>query len=347
MSGKTIVNEGTLPVTESDSAAGEGVDVDQLINDAAEMGHTLPISDDIAPANLDWSELDNVKEFDRAAQQSVAEPAAPEPTQPVQEQAPVEQPAPREDVDLTDSMRKRIAGIKDKSATELAEKDALIAARDEQIAKLTQMGQDFQDLQEAYVPPTETEDSILQQINTLDTSLQEDGDAYTSAEVAQQMIRRGKLERQLDGAKRNAQDTQNLLKKQQILRQTSDQYVKDNYSFVSDTSSEYYAVLKDKAYPLLERMMGPNFKDHPNDMVMAAELTQMMVDSQKYQQLLGNTPAPRAEPAPMAGGTARAPTQRAPAQSSVRDQIVNARGGDINRFADILAQSGHSWRPNG
>ena len=50
-------------------------------------------------------------------------------------------------------------------------------------------------------------------------------------------------------------------------------------------------------------------------MVMAAELTKMMVNSQKYEQMLGNTPAPRAAPAPMAGSTPRTAPANQPAQA--------------------------------
>ena len=176
--------------------------------------------------------------------------------------------------------------------------------------------------------------------------LKEEGDALTSAEVAQHVIRRNNLERKLDKMEVNKTNTNNIIRKQQVLRQQSDQYVKDAYPFVNDQKSEMYNVMKSKAYPLLEQLMGPNFKDHPSDMIMAAELSKMMVNSQKYEQLLGNTPAPRSQPAPMAGNSPRtAPQTQGQRPMNLKRAVAENRGGDVSRFAELLQNAGHSWRP--
>ena len=79
-------------------------------------------------------------------------------------------------------------------------------------------------------------------------------------------------------------------------------------------------------------------------MIMAAELSKMMVNSQKYEQLLGNTPAPRSQPAPMAGNSPRtAPQAKRPVD--FKRAVADNRGGDVSRFAELLHNSGHSWRP--
>jgi hypothetical protein len=128
-SGKKVVTNETILEQESDSAPGIADDYDpvKLENTASEMGHSLGL-EDVASTELDWSDMAPAREFDNPNQPPQEEPQ-PQPTQ--------EQPQQlQEDVDLTDSMRKRISGIKEKSTQELAEKDALIAARDNQIAKM-------------------------------------------------------------------------------------------------------------------------------------------------------------------------------------------------------------------
>ena len=341
-SGKTIVTGETIREQESESAT-DDYDPAKLENTASEMGHSLGL-EDVASTDLDWSDMAPVKEFDNPNQPPQEQP------QPTQEQAPQEE-VPQEqplqeaqDVDLTDSMRKRITGIKEKSTQELADKDALIAARDDQIAKLQGMAQEYASLQQSYKPEEGNYQAVETEIATLDTMLKEEGDALTTAEVAQHVIRRNNLERQLDRIHSNKTNTDNIIRKQQVLRQESDQYVKNAYPFVNDQKSEMYGVMKNQAYPLLEQLMGPNFKNHPSDMIMAAELSRMMVNSQKYEQLLGNTPAPRSQPAPMAGNSPRtAPQAKRP--MDFKRAVADNRGGDVSRFAELLHDSGHSWRP--
>jgi len=333
---KTIVNQDTLPVTQPDSAAGGEVDTDSIVSAAAEMGHTLPISDDIAPADLDWSEMAPLQEFDDAAQGLAPQQEA------------VQQASVADDGSLTDSMSKRISGIKERSAKDLAEKDAQIASRDDEISKLKDMAQNFKNLQQQWNPVPDNTDAIQTELTELDAKLKEEGDLMTSAEVGQQMVKRMQLEKDLETQSANAATKKQLIEQHQVMRQRSDQYVKDTYDFVSNPESEYYKVLKGQAYPLLEQLMGTNFKEHPHDMVMAAELTKMMVNSQKYEQMLGNTPAPRAAPAPMAGSTPRTAPANQPAQAqNFRQQVTQARGGDLSNFAKILQGAGHSWNPNG
>ena len=338
-SGKKVVTIETIREQESESAT-DAYDPTKLENTASEMGHSLDM-DDVASAELDWNDMAPVKEFDNPNQPPQEQP------QPLQEQPQVPQEQPlqeAQDVDLTDSMRKRITGIKEKSTQELAEKDALIAARDDQIAKMASMVQEYTQLQASYIPDEGDSGVVKQEIAGLDTMLKEEGDALTSAEVAQHVIRRSNLERKLDKMEANKTNTNNLLRKQQVLRQQSDKYVKDAYPFVSDQKSEMYGVMKNQAYPLLEQLMGPNFKNHPSDMIMAAELSKMMVNSQKYEQLLGNTPAPRSQPAPMAGNSPRtAPQAKRP--MDFKREVASNRGGDVSRFAELLHNSGHSWRP--
>ena len=332
-SGKKVVTSETILEQESESAPGIADDYDpaKLENTASEMGHSLGL-DDVASTDLDWTDMAPVKEFDS-------------PNQPPQEQPQQEQPLQEaQDVDLTDSMRKRISGIKEKSTQELAEKDALIAARDDQIVKLQGMAQEYANLQKSYRPEEGNYQAVETEIATLDTMLKEEGDALTTAEVAQHVIRRNNLERQLDKIQSNKANTSEIIRKQQALRQESDSYVRQAYPFVNDTKSEMYGVMKNQAYPLLEQLMGPNFQNHPSDMIMAAELSRMMVNSQKYEQLLGNTPAPRSQPAPMAGNSPRtAPQAKRP--MDFKRAVANNRGGDVSRFAELLHDSGHSWRP--
>jgi hypothetical protein len=345
--GKTIVAEETIPITKEDSASSE-YDENVLVNKASEMGHTLKHDGDVAPGNLDWSEMEPLQEFDRIAEErgvgSQSQPAVEQPPTPAS-------PEPYTEA-LTDNMSKRITDLKRKAQQniegkdqEIAERDAIIAARDDQINKLSGMAQDFQKLQATYVPPTGDASQVDTQISTMDQMLEDDGDTYTAAEVARHVMKRQELVRQKDQISQAQLNAQSIVKQQEVMRLNSDQYVRDNYSFVSNPDSEYYKTLKTQAYPMLESIIGPNFKNHPQDMVLAAELSRLMVDAAKYQQITGNAPAPRQEPIPMAGHTAPQTQSQQQRQPSFRSDVTDLRGGDVKDFAKLLAGRGHTWRP--
>ena len=336
MSEKTVVTEKTLPVTEEQgSAPVEEVNTDAIVNDAAEMGHTLPISDDVVPGGLDWSEMAPIEEFDRISEARGVD-SLPSPQEP----------------ELTDSMSKRITRLKQQEQEkiagkdqQLAEKDAIIAAREQQIDQLRSMTKEFQDLQSSYVAPEGDVAQVNQEISAMDKRLQEEGDTYTAAEVAQHMQMRQDLQMKKAEIANSQSKAQELVQQQQQMRVKSDQFVRENYDFINDPKSEYYQTLKTQAYPMLENIIGPNFKNHPQDMVMAAELSKLMVDANKYQQLLGNRPAPRQEAAPMAGNLTPQSQPSQQVQPNFREAAASLRGGDVSNFAELLQKRGHSWRP--
>ena len=342
---KKVVTQESIPVTVEDSAPQEEVNISTVENDAAEMGHTLPVSDDISPGGLDWSDMAPVEEFDQIAAQRGVGPQVQEGFE--EEPAPVQQ-----EEGLTDGMSKRITKMKQQEQEKLAgkdqviaEKDAIIEAREQQISQLRSMTQEFQDLQNAYVPPDGDVAELDGQINAMDTRLQDEGDTFTAAEVAQHVQQRQDLLTKRSEVANSQVNAQQLLAKQKAMRQQSDQFVRDNYDFINDPKSEYYSTLKNQAYPMLENIIGPNFKNHPQDMVIAAELSKLMVDANKYQQLLGNRPAPRQEAAPMAGNVTPQPQSTQKRQPSFREAAGDIRGGDLQTFAKLLGDRGHTWRP--
>ena len=338
--GKRVVNEKTIVETEQESAPAQEVNMDTVVNDASEMGHTLPLHDEISPSRLDWSDMAPVDEFDRIAEKRGVDSLG------GQEQS------PQGVGELTDSMSKRITKMKQQEQSKLAdkdnviaEKDSIIAAREQQINQLTQMAADYQKLQSSYVPPQGDVTEVDNQITEMDQRLQDEGDTYTAAEVAQHMQKRQDLQMKRSETANAQSQAQNLLKQQQNLRTQSDQFVRENYDFINDSKSEYYQTLKTQAYPVLESIIGPQFKNHPQDMVLAAELSKLMVDANKYQQIMGNQPAPRQQAAPMAGNVTpqSRPNQRQ--QSTFRQAANDLRGGGVQGFADMLSQRGHTWRP--
>jgi hypothetical protein len=345
--GKTVVTQETIPVTVEDSAPQEEVNISAVENDAAEMGNTLPISDDISPGDLDWSDMAPIAEFDQIAAQRGVGPQEQEEI--AEEPAPVQQ---QQEEGLTDGMSKRIAKMKQQEQSkiagkdqQLAEKDAIIAAREQQIEKLQSMTREFQDLQSSYVPPQGDVAELDDQITAMDTRLQDEGDTFTAAEVAQHVQQRQDLVSKRSEVANSQANAQQIAQKQQAMRQQSDQFVRENYDFINDPNSEYYTTLKTQAYPMLENIIGPHFKNHPQDMVIAAELSKLMVDANKYQQLLGNRPAPRQEAAPMAGNVTPQSQPNQTRQPSFREAAGNIRGGDLQNFAKLLGDRGHKWRP--
>ena len=346
---KEVVTQETTPVSIEDSAPQEEVDLSAVENNASEMGHTLPISDDVSPGDLDWSDMSSIEEFDQIAAQRGVGPQ-------VQEQAEevVEEPAPEQPQaeGLTDGMSKRIAKLKKQEHQKLAgkdeviaEKDAIIAAREQQIQQLQSMTKEFQDLQSSYVPPEGDVAELDKQIAAMDAQLQDEGDTFTAAEVAQHVQKRQDLVTKRSETSQAQSNAQQILQKQKTMRAQSDQFVRENYDFVNDPNSEYYKALKNQAYPMLENIIGPHFKNHPQDMVIAAELSKLMVDANKYQQLLGNRPAPRQEAAPMAGNVTPQPQASQKRQPSFREAAAGMRGGDVSQFARLLTDRGHTWRP--
>jgi hypothetical protein len=344
---KIVVTQESIPVTEDSAPQGE-VNYDALVNQASELGSSLPIKEDVTPGNLDWSEMEPLEEFDRIAAERGVGPQSdqgqPDPQYQPENQHPQQ--------DITDGMSKRISKMKqqeqgrlDVKDGQLAEKDAIIAARNAQIDSLTQMAQKFQTLQQSYVPVQGDADAIDVEISAMDERLTDEGDVYTPAEVARHVQNRAALIEKKNNIARSHENAQGIVKQQQLMRSQSDQYVQDNYGFVNDPKSEYYKTLKEQAYPMLESIIGPGFKNHPQDMVLAAELSQLMVDAAKYQQITGNAPVPRSEAIPMASNVAPSSHPRQPNQPNYRDSVANIRGGGLQSFADLLKNRGHTWRP--
>ena len=332
--GKRVVNEKTIVESEQESAPAPEVNMDAVVNDASNMGHTLPLHDEVSQGQLDWSDMAPVEEFDQIANDRGVGSV------------------PQGADGLTDSMSKRISKMKQQEQEKIAgkdqviaEKDSIIAAREQQINQLTKMSQEYQKLQSSYVPPQGDVIEVDSQISEMDQTLKDEGDTYTAAEVAQHMQKRHDLQMKKQEVANSQSNAQQLVQQQQRLREQSDSFVKENYDFINDPKSEYYKTLKEQAYPMLENIIGPNFKNHPQDMVIAAELSQLMVDANKYQQLLGNRPAPRQQAAPMAGNVTpqSRPNQRQ--QPEFRQAANNLRGGEVSDFASMLRQRGHSWRP--
>ena len=117
-SGKTIVTGETILEQESESAT-DDYDPAKLGDTASEMGRSLSL-EDVASSEIDWTEMAPVKEFDNPNQPPQEQPQ-PTQEQAPQEEVPQEQPLQEDhDVDLTNSMLKRISGIKEKTTQELA-----------------------------------------------------------------------------------------------------------------------------------------------------------------------------------------------------------------------------------
>ena len=331
--GKRVVSEKTIVESEQESAPAPEVNMDAVVNDASNMGHTLPLHDEVSQGQLDWSDMAPVEEFDQIANDRGVGPV------------------PQGADGLTDGMSKRISKMKQQEQEKIAgkdqviaEKDSIIAAREQQINQLTKMSQEYQKLQSSYVPPQGDVTEVDGQIAAMDQRLQDEGDTFTAAEVAQHMQQRQDLQTKKQEVSNSQVHAQQLVHQQQKMREQSDNFVRENYNFINDPKSEYYKTLKEQAYPMLENIIGPHFKNHPQDMVMAAELSQLMVDANKYQQIMGNRPAPRQQAAPMAGNVTpqSQPSQRQP---DFRQAANNLRGSEVSDFASMLRQRGHSWRP--
>ena len=330
--GKNVETVSSIPVTVPDSPVEQQESVpDTTTNDEAEGPDELDFSSDVERGNLDWPELVKVEE--------VPQETVDEATEQIQAG---EQPAPVEN-DLTDGMKNRISKLKQKEAEKIAGKDEQIRLRDAQIQKLQQMTSEYATLQSQFRPNAGNADDLKAEIAKLDEQLEDEGDVMTPAEIHRLGRRQSQLENQLRDVAQQAVNAENLGKQHTLMRQQSDAYVQENYPFVKDQNDEYYGVLKNQAYPMLEQLV-PNFQNHPHDMALAAELTKMMVNSHKYEQMLGNNPAPRPQPQPMAGNVTPQQT-RQQQQMNPRKMVANARGGDTESWAKVLNRMGHSWNP--
>ena len=181
--GKTIVNEKTIVESEQESAPAPEVNMDAVVNDASDMGHTLPLHDEVSRGQLDWSDMAPVEEFDQIAKERGVGPV------------------PQGAEGLPDGMSKRISKMKQQEQERIAgkdqviaEKDSIIAAREQQINQLTKMSQEYQKLQSSYVPPQGDVTEVDGQIAAMDQRLQDEGDTFTAAEVAQHMQKRHDLQ---------------------------------------------------------------------------------------------------------------------------------------------------------
>ena len=221
--GKRVVNEKTIVESEQESAPAPEVNMDAVVNAASNMGHTLPLHDEVSQGQLDWSDMAPVEEFDQIANDRGVGPV------------------PQGADGLTDGMSKRISKMKQQEQEKIAgkdqviaEKDSIIAAREQQINQLTKMSQEYQKLQSSYVPPQGDVTEADSQISDMDQTLKDEGDTYTAAEVAQHMQKRQDLQMKKQEVANSQSNAQQLVQQQQRLREQSDSIVKENYDFIND-----------------------------------------------------------------------------------------------------------------
>ena len=328
---KQVVTQGATPVTKSDSPS--EVEADNSV-DFEKVEQELSYNT-VEESEIDWPIIEKVEQVSEEQAQEIHKGI---------EEPPPEEPvaAQPEATEMTDGMRDRITKLKQQEGQKLAEKDAEIQSRDRQIQELQEMNQKFTQLTQQYRPVQGDPEKIREEINGLDERLEEDGDTMTAAEIHKLGRRQQHLEKQLDEIRQSEIQTQNMIQEQKQMRGQYDAYATENYEFVNKPDTEKYQVMKEQAYPLLEQLV-PNFQQYPHDMVIAAELSDLIVDAQKYRQLVGDQPNPkRAEPQPMATNVApTAQPQQAPA-NLVRD-MQRVRGGSLDDIAKVLRKAGHSW----
>ena len=336
---KQVVTQTVTPVTKTDSPteieASDSVDFENV---EQELSYNL-----VEDSNLDWPVLEKVEQIsEEQAEQVEAEAAVPvseEPEPQVSEEQPVQE---TQDDSLTDGMKDRISKLKQAEGERLAEKDAQIRDRDSQIKELQSMNEKFSQLTQSYRPPTGDPAKIEEEIQSLETRLDEEGDTMTAAEIHKLGRRQQQLEKQIDEIRASEVNTQNMLQQQKQMRNQYDSYATENYSFVNKPEDEKYKVMKEEAYPLLEQLI-PQFKQYPHDMVIAAELSDLMVDAQKYRKLIGDQPDPkRVEPQPMAGNVAPSARTNQP-KKNFGKEYQKVRGGSLEDIAKVLRQAGHGW----
>jgi hypothetical protein len=334
---KQVVAEPVTPVTKTDSPteieAGDSVNYDNIEKELS--------FNEIEESEIDWPVIEKVEQISEEQAKEVQGEQSQEPAEPVQEEQPVEVPS-KEENPLTGGMRDRISKLKQAEGQKLAEKDAQIQDRDSQIKELQSMNEKFSQLTQAYRPPTGDPAKIQEEIQQLENRLDEDGDTMTAAEIHKLGRRQQQLERQIDEIKTAEIQTQNMVQQQRQMRNQYDSYATENYDFVGKPEDEKYQVMKEQAYPLLEQLI-PQFQQYPHDMVIAAELSDLIVDAQRYRQLIGDQPnAKRAEPQPMAGNVA--PSSRpTKSRKSLSKEIQRVRGGSLEDVAQVLRQAGHGW----
>jgi len=342
---KQVVTQTVTPVTKSDSPT--EVEADSSVdfgNVEQELSYNL-----VEESEIDWPIIEKVEQVSEEKAQEVQEeiqhldePQESVQAEPSQEETPPQQETREEDPSLTDGMRDRITKMKQAEGEKLAEKDAQIRDRDSQIQELQTMNEKFTQLTQSYRPVAGDPQKITEEIEQLENRLDEDGDTMTAAEIHKLGRRQQQLEKQLDEIKSSQINTENMVQQQKQMRNQYDAYTTENYDFVSKPDTEKYKVMKQNAYPLLEQLI-PNFQEYPHDMVIAAELSDLIVDAQKYRQLVGDQPNPqRAKPNPMATNVAPTASTRQ-AQPNLNRDMQRVRGGSLDDIAKVLRQAGHTW----
>ena len=331
---KQVETQPVIPVTQTDSPtereASDNVNYEQVKEE-------LSFSD-VEESAIDWPVLEKIEQLTEEKAEEVPK-ATEEPVVPVQEE-----PAPQEEKDpLTDSMRERITKLKHSEGEKLADKDQQILARDGQIKELQAMNEKFVQLTQSYRPVTGDAKKIGEELQQLEERLDEEGDTMTAAEIHKLGRRQQQLEKQVEEIRTSEMNTQNLAHQQKQLRNQYDSYVQENYDFVSKPAEEKYKVMKEQSYPILEQLI-PNFQQYPHDMVIAAELSGLIVDAQKYRQLIGDQPVQRQEPQPMAGNVTPSAQPVQATRQNLGREVAKVRGGSLDDIAQVLRKAGHGWR---
>ena len=315
---KTVENTGTI-VESSPTQAPDPLDqaVDHMINNASESPTVPPYGDEIVNSELDWTQ-------ETAPKPNVT-------SEGVLGEVPVEGEGNQQD--LTDSMSKRITGIKQKHAEEIGHKEAEISRLQDLVTRF-----------EAEAPQPlpqglRDESSIASEMQQIQHQLAREQETMPPAKATLALMRANELNRELDYVRQMKYGHEQAKNTVENQRKQNDANVVAQYQFLSDPNSVGSKLFHDEVYPMLEKVV-PNFKDNPNDIAVAAhitegELAKRELASMRQQFAQGNTQTvPRNIP-PIA--TDNAP-QTAPPQNDTRERILQGvRSGNIGGGEAALA----------
>jgi hypothetical protein len=125
------------------------------------------------------------------------------------------------------------------------------------------------------------------------------------------------------------------------MRKQNDALATKEYPWLNDTESEGYKMFQSQVYPMMERMI-PNYRDNPQDILLAAHLTDAQlarVDNVTLREQIGNinsgnVPNSRNIPPIASDNAPSGPSS----DKSVRGRLMNGvRTGNVEGGAAALA----------
>lgn len=288
---KKIVDQTTIVESAPTKTGGsDDAPENQNISNQVDENAFVDLGQDVAPVDLDW-ETEEKKEETQTPSPDKGKQAEAEGEKPVDSPPAEELKTPEKKDELTESMKQRVRGIKEKGEAEKSELAGQNSELRGRIETLNVQLEKFRLIKAPSLTGNEDKDAekLQSEYDELEAKLDDEEQTLTSVDTLKIDRRQREIKKEISNISSDKEKA--VSSKEQFLdiRNQADNLMEENYPFMKDRDSEEYKLAVEVVRPMLAKII-PNLSDNPQDMLITAAFTETYHKAQKYDKIMGNKP---------------------------------------------------------